>query len=62
MKLHTGTLYAGLVYLAIGVTFLFEALGWWTLQISDFRLVGPLALVVVGLVVIVGSIGRSRQA
>ena len=62
MKLHTGTLFAGLVYLAIGVTFLFEALGWWTLQISDFRLVGPLALVVVGLVVIVGSIGRSRQA
>jgi hypothetical protein len=62
MKLHTGTLFAGLVYLAIGVTFLFEALGWWTLQISDFRLVGPLALVVVGLVVIVGSMGRDRHA
>ena len=62
MKLHTGTLFAGLVYLGIGVTFLLEALGWWTLQITDFRLVGPLALVVVGLVVIVGSIGRSRHA
>jgi hypothetical protein len=62
MRLHIGTLFAGLVYLAIGVTFLFEALGWWTLQIRDFRLVGPLALVVGGLAVIVGSMGRRAEA
>jgi len=61
MRLHIGTLFAGLVYLAIGVTFLFEALGWWTLQVRDFRLVGPLALVVGGLAVIVVSMGRRRE-
>ncbi|MGH8928355.1 MAG: hypothetical protein ACRDWH_08395 [Acidimicrobiia bacterium] len=62
MRLHIGTLFAGLVFTAIGVTFSMEALGWWKLQLSDFRLVGPIALVVAGLAVIVGSIGRSRMA
>jgi hypothetical protein len=47
-----------LVYAAIGTAFLLEALGWWTFQWSDFRLVAPLALVVVGLAVMIGSIGR----
>ena len=62
MRFHTGTLFAGLVYLAIGAAFLFEVMGWWTLEIRDFRLVGPLALVIGGLAVIVGSVGRNKHA
>lgn len=59
--MHFETLCAGLVYLVLGVTFLSEALGWWTLQIRHFRLIGPLALVVGGLAVIVGSMGRRKH-
>ena len=61
MKLHVGTLFAGLTYLAVGVVFLFESLGWWTLEVRDFRLVAPLALIVGGLAVIIGSNGRSNR-
>jgi hypothetical protein len=60
--MHVGTLFAGLVYLIVGVVFLFEALGWWTLQFSDFRLIAPLALVLGGVAVIVGSIGKANRS
>jgi hypothetical protein len=61
MKLHTGTLLGGLIYLVTGVAFVLEAVGTWTLALSDLRLVGPLALVVAGLAVIGSSSGRSAR-
>ncbi len=61
MRLHNGTLLAGVVFLLIGVAFVLEALGVWTLQIGDLRYIGPIALVVVGVAVVVGSIGRSNR-
>ncbi len=61
MRLHNGTLLAGIVFLLIGVAFVLEALGVWTLQIGDLRYIGPIALVVVGVAVVVGSIGRSNR-
>lgn len=60
MNYHLGTLFAGITYLVIGGAFLAEAVGWWSLQWADFRLLGPLALVVAGLAVIVGR-QSSRQ-
>jgi hypothetical protein len=61
MKLHMGTLFVGAVYFAIGVVFVFEAMGAWSLQVGDLRLVGPLALVVAGLAVVIGSIKESVE-
>ena len=61
MRLHKGTLFAGVIYLGIGIVFLLEALEVWTLQISDLTVVGPLALVILGLAVVVGSLGRTDQ-
>ncbi|MFP3913865.1 MAG: hypothetical protein ACLFWM_03250 [Actinomycetota bacterium] len=58
MRLHPGTLLAGFIYLATGVAFLLEALGAWSLRVSDLRYIGPLALVAVGLAVLVGSLTR----
>jgi hypothetical protein len=58
MRVHFGTLMAGIVYLAIGLAFVAEAVGWWTLQVGDLRYLGPLALVVVGIAVVVGSLSR----
>jgi hypothetical protein len=61
MRLHKGTLFAGVIYLGIGIVFLLEALEVWTLQISDLTVVGPVALVVLGLAVVIGSLGRTDQ-
>lgn len=58
MKLHPGTLLAGVIYLAVGVAFLFEALGYWTLRLADLRFAAPLALVAVGIAVLLGSLTR----
>ncbi len=59
MRLHKGTLLAGLLYLGIGVAFILEALEVWTLHISDLRYIGPIALVVLGVAIVIGSMGRS---
>lgn len=61
MRMHNGTLMAGIVYTGIGMAFLLEAMGYWTMQIADLRLIGPLALLAIGLSVIVGSLNR-REA
>lgn len=62
MRLHGGTLMAGIVYTGIGVAFLLEAMGHWTIRVTDLRVVGPLTLLVIGLRVIVGTFGRRDQA
>lgn len=61
MKLHAGTLFAGAIYLAIGIAFIFESLGAWSLRVSDLRYIGPLALVVAGLAVVIGSVTRANR-
>lgn len=62
MRFHAGTLFAGFIYLMVGVVFVLEALGYWSLRLSDLRYLGPLALVVVGIAVVVGSVTRSASA
>ena len=62
MRLHRGTLLAGVIYLTVGLAFIAEALDWWTLRMEDLRYAGPLALVVAGIAVVFGSIETSRSA
>lgn len=59
MRFHPGTMLAGFIYLVVGVSFVLEALGYWTLRLSDLRYIGPLALVVAGIAVVVGSVTRN---
>jgi hypothetical protein len=61
MRIHRGTLFAGVVYLGIGVAFILEALEVWALQIGDLRFVGPIALVVLGVAVVIGSMRAHRS-
>jgi len=58
MRLHRGTLFAGAVYLIVAIVFMLEALDVWTLRIGDLRYIGPIALVLIGLAVAIGSLGR----
>lgn len=60
MRLHIGTLFAGLIYLAVGIVFALEAMDMWSLSLSDLRYVGPLALVLAGAAVVVGSLNRRQ--
>lgn len=62
MSLHKGTLFAGIVYLGVAIAFILEALGFWTLQIGDLRYVGPIALVVLGIAVAIGSLGNDQKS
>jgi hypothetical protein len=55
-------LFAGVVYLGIGVAFILEALEVWTLRIGDLRYAGPIALVVLGLAVVIGSMRRIERS
>jgi len=61
MRIHRGTLFAGVVYLGIGVAFILEALEVWALRIGDLRFVGPIALVVLGVAVVIGSMRAQRS-
>ncbi|MGH8870457.1 MAG: hypothetical protein ACRDWS_00550 [Acidimicrobiia bacterium] len=61
MRPHTSTLFAGVVYLGIGVAFVLEALEVWTLRLGDLRFIGPIVLVVLGLAVVIGSLGRTDR-
>jgi len=54
-------LFAGVIYLGIGIAFALEAMEVWTLRIGDLRFVAPLALVVLGLAVVIGSLGRADR-
>ena len=59
MRMHAGTLFAGIVFLMVGIAFLFEAAGAWTLGVADLAYIGPLALVAAGVAVLVGALSRS---
>jgi hypothetical protein len=62
MKMHMGTFLAGLIFLAVGVAFMLEAADVWTIRVGDLKLVGPLALVVIGVSIIGGAMARRGES
>lgn len=61
MRMHIGSFVTGLVFLAVGVAFALEAAGVWEIRISDLRLIGPLALVLIGVSIIAGAVTRRES-
>jgi hypothetical protein len=59
MRFHIGTFTTGLVFTAAGVAFVLEALGLWTLQVADLRVIGPVVLVVIGVALLAGGWNRT---
>ena len=62
MKMHVGSFLSGLIFLAIGVAFVLEAAGVWTIRVADLKLLGPLALVVIGVSIIAGAVTRRSES
>jgi hypothetical protein len=52
MRRHPGTFAAGAIFATIGVAYLFEAWGVWTVDVAR---IWPVALIVIGLVIVLGS-------
>lgn len=50
----------GLAFILIGLGFVTEQLGWWQFESLDLGIIGPLALVIVGLVVAATSFATRR--
>lgn len=55
MNLDVGSLIAGLLFTGLGIAFVLEASGQWSFELSHFRFVGPLVLIVIGLTTLVGA-------
>ncbi len=64
-RYHFGTLLWGLALTAWGATLLGEGLGWWDLELGDLRYAGPILIILIGVLVLVGALrsgrGSSRQ-
>ncbi len=57
-----GSLLAGVLFLAMGIAFMLEADGRWTFELSHFRYIGPLILILIGLATLVGAaMARSSE-
>lgn len=55
---HPGQFAAGVVFVVIGFIFLFEALGVWAFSIGDLWVLGPLVLIVLGVVIVINTLAR----
>lgn len=55
MRAHLPTFWAGVVLTVFGVAFTLEAAGVWSFTLSQLRVIGPLALIAVGVGVLLGS-------
>lgn len=57
-RFHFATFITGLIVALIGAAMLAEALGWWELRQRDFRYVGPVLLIAIGVTGLIGSFAR----
>ena len=61
MTLHKGTLLVGLLFTTLGFAFVLEALDLWTVRLADLRLIAPIALVIIGGSIIIGSLDSNKK-
>lgn len=54
-RFDLGSFIAGVLFMALGLAFALEADGQWTFQLSHFRYVGPLVLIVIGISILAGA-------
>ena len=59
-RFDLGSFVAGILFMALGLAFALEADGQWTFQLSHFRYVGPLVLIVIGVSILAGA-GLDRR-
>ena len=53
-----GGFLTGLFFLVVGVAFALEAAGVWAIDLVDYRIIGPVVLILVGMGVMAGAASR----
>ena len=61
-RFHAATFVSGLVFTALGAGLAAESAGWWTFRLRDLGLVLPIVLIVIGLTILAGTLGRRVNA
>ena len=51
-RVHTGTMISGLVVAVVGAAFTAEGFGWWNFELGDLRYLGPIFVILFGLVML----------
>ncbi len=60
-RFHPGTFTAGVVFVLLGLVFALEAVGVWTLRLNDLALLGPLAIIGIGIAVLASTLWTGRS-
>lgn len=60
-KFHVWTLLCGLVLAAWGTGLLGDGMGWWNLELTDLRYAGPILIIVIGALVVIGALMAERR-
>lgn len=60
-RFHYGTFLWGALLAVAGVGLLGVDLGWWELRLVDLRFVGPIVLMLIGAIVVIGSLSRREH-
>jgi hypothetical protein len=59
-RFHVGTLLWGIVLTLAGAALAAVGLGWWDISVIDLRLVAPVLVILVGTVILLGSLTRGE--
>jgi uncharacterized integral membrane protein len=60
-RFHPGTFTSGLIFAVLGAVFMAENRGWWSFELRDLRLMGPLLVILIGVAVLMGSLRHRAQ-
>lgn len=60
-EFHIWTLISGLALAVWGAGLLGDGLGWWDLELADLRFAGPILIIAVGVLVVVGAIASAQR-
>lgn len=60
-RFHPGTFTSGLIFAVLGAVFVAENRGWWTFELRDLRLMGPVLVILIGVAVLMGSLRHRTQ-
>ena len=58
-RLHVGTFLWGLILTISGAALAAVGFGWWDLAVFDLRFAGPLFVILVGAVILIGSLAQN---
>lgn len=60
-RFHVGTFLWGLILTIVGAALAAVGFGWWDLAFFDLRYAGPLFVILVGAVILIGAVAQNMR-